>query len=450
MKTISTLIMLTIISLLVIPVQAQEDTDINTCLKNYSLYREYYKQKNYKEALPFWRTLYNMNCTSVMKNDPNFAKIPRVIYQNGATIYKHQIASAVKNNQQDLVDAYVDTLMTIYNKRMEDYPGDEGRVLSYKGIDLLTFKKDDPEAVKQAYTCLSKAIDIDKEKVQPATLAAYMDITFSLYRDKIITNEEVVDNYSRTMDIINKKLDEKPDNKEVSDLKDVISANFANSGAANCASLVALFTPTFEANKENPEELKKYILWLKDTNCEDQDLYLNSLIALQKIEPTATAAFTISQLDKKRGQYQQAVDYLKQAVSLEDDNDMKSRYYVELGDITYRIFQDLPAAKNYAEKAIAADPKSGYPNILLGNIYGNVEDYGDDELAHQSVYWAAVDQYEIAKKKDPELATMANEQISSYSKHFPSNETVFFYGYKVGDTYQIGGWINEKTTVRIR
>lgn len=429
---------------------AQDNNEMMNCLKNYSLYREYYKQKNYQEALPFWRLVYNGSCAAVLKQQPRYAKIPRIVYQNGATMYKNLLVQALKNKDSEKADAYIDTLLAVYDKRIEVYPQDEGKVRGYKGIDLLKYKKNDPEAVKQAYTCLSKAVELDKERVQPQTLAAYMDATISLFHDNIITNEEVVDNYSKTMDIITKKLDEKPDNEEVVKLKDVLSTNFANSGAATCESLIALFTPQFEDNKGNPEELKKYIFWLKETGCENQDLYLNSLVALQKIEPKSTAAYTISQLYKDRGQYQKAVDYLTQAVELEENNQAKARYYVEMGDITFRIFKDLPKAKSYAMKAIAADPASGLPHILLGNVYGNAKDYGDDELAHQSVFWAAVDQYKIAKQKDPTLAEIADERIATYSKHFPSNETVFFYGYKAGDTYEIGGWINEKTKVRVR
>lgn len=449
MKTIRTVFAVFVFSLVMFPLMAQ-DEDPMTCLKNYSLYKEYYNQKNYDDALPFWRLVYNGSCATVLKQEPQYAKIPKIIYQNGATMFKRRIVDALKAGDQEKANAYVDTLMAIYDKRIEIYPEDEGKVRGFKGIELLKYRKGDPEATKQAYTCLSKAVELSKERIQPTSLAAYMDATISLYHDNIITNEEVVDNYSRTMDILNAKLNEKPDNEEVSKLKDAISANFANSGAATCESLVALFSPQFEKNKENPEELKKYIYWLKETGCEDQDLYLESLVALQKIKPDAASAYTISQIYKRRGRYTMATNYLQEAADLEEDGQAKARYYIDMADITFRIEKDLPKAKSYVLKAIEADPSSGLPHILLGNIYGNAKDYGDDELAHQAVFWAAVDQFEIAKQKDPSLAEVADERIASFSKHFPSQETVFFYGYKVGDTYELGGWINVRTKVRIR
>ena len=56
-----------------------EEVD-SSCLINNSLYREYYKQKNYEDALSPWRWTF-FNC-------PNFN---RNIYKNGPTIIKSKM-----------------------------------------------------------------------------------------------------------------------------------------------------------------------------------------------------------------------------------------------------------------------------------------------------------------------------------------------------------------------
>jgi len=281
-------------------------------------------------------------------------------------------------------------------------------------------------------------------------MAAYMDLTISLFKDRIITNEEVVNNYAKLTQIIDAKLNENPDDEDVNKLKDLIADQFTNSGAATCESLIALFSPDFEKNKDNPEVMKKYVFWLKNTGCEETELYLKSMIALNKVEPNSKLAYDIARTYKSRGDYDKAISYLEQAVNLETDGSIKSKFYIEIADIVFRIKKDLPLAKSYCVKAMQADPKSGLPHMLLGRIYANAKNYGDDDLAHAAVFWAAVDQFNIAKKKDPSLAQMANEYIATYSKHFPSQETVFFYTFKQGDKYELKGWINETTTVRIR
>lgn len=432
------------------PAKAQNQADLTPCFRNYSLYYEYYKQKNYNDAIVYWRMAHDEGCAQKFFESGKYRKYAKSLLQHGVTIFKSKIEEAQAKNDNQAATAYLDTVLNLYSERMKFFPQDSARVLGYMGLTLLKYKKDSPGAMKKAYDLLGKAIKTGKESTKLPILAAYMNLTIQLFQDRVITSEEVVNNYATLSQIIEKKLNEDPDNEEVLKLKDVIATQFTNSGAASCESLIALFSPKFEENKNNPEVMKKYVFWLKNTGCEDAELYLKSMIALNKIEPKSALAYDIARIYKKRGDYDKAIEYLKQAVNLEDDGTLKSKFYLEIADIMFRIKKDLPTAKAYCVKAMQADPKSGLPHMLLGRIYANAKNYGDDDLAHAAVFWAAVDQFNIAKKKDPSLANMANEYIATYSKHFPSKETVFFYTYKEGDTYELGGWINEKTKVRIR
>jgi len=105
------------------------------CVRNYSLYREYYKQKNYNEALPYWRIV--------------FAECPRAtksIYLNGAAMYKFYIIQSEKNSPE-AKNLFIDTLMQVYEQRVKWYPKDKAKVLGYKATDLLRFKKDELEGI---------------------------------------------------------------------------------------------------------------------------------------------------------------------------------------------------------------------------------------------------------------------------------------------------------------
>ena len=65
------------------------------------------------------------------------------------------------------------------------------------------------------------------------------------------------------------------------------------------------------------------------------------------------------------------------------------------------------------------------------------------------MYWAAVDKLEKAKNIDPDVAEQAQSLINQYRKYYPSKADVFFKPeLKVGESFHIGGWINE--TVRCR
>ena len=409
------------------------------CIRNYSLYSEYYKQKNYDDALPYWRLVFN-DCPKASKN----------IYQHGANIYKFYIIQATRKNNVELKNAFVDTLMLVYDQRIKLYPKDKGRVLGYKAADILRFKQNDMVCMRKAYAFSGESMDIRKNNTPKSVINSYMHTTLVLFDNNDLTDSEVVENYARTQAILDAQLAKTPDDEELEDLKTSISSNFANSGAASCDALILLFTPQFKENPGDIDVLKRISYWLNNTGCTESNLYLNATIALNKIEPTATLAYHIAQLYVKQKNYQAAVKFYKQAIDQETEMAAKSKYLVEIGYITQSEYGDLPLAKSYALKAINANPGSGKPYLLLGNIYAGAKNYGPDDLSHKAVFWVSVDQYTKAKQMDPDLASIANDRINAYSKYFPDTEMVFFFGFNVGDRYTLDGWINESTTVRTK
>jgi hypothetical protein len=94
-------------------------------------------------------------------------------------------------------------------------------------------------------------------------------------------------------------------------------------------------------------------------------------------------------------------------------------------------------------------PNDGNPYIIIGDLYASsANDCGEDEISKKAAYWAAVDKYIRARSVDTSVEQMANERISSYSRAFPAMERLFFHDLKEGDSYTVGCWINETTTVR--
>ncbi len=409
------------------------------CIRNYSLYSEYYKQKNYEDALPYWRLVFN-DCPKASKN----------IYQHGANMYKFYIIHASKINNMELKHALIDTLMQVYDQRIKWYPKDKGRVLGYKAADILRFKKNDLVCMKKAYVFSGESMDIRKNSTPKSVINTYMYTTLFLFDNNDLTDSEVVENYARTQAILDAQLAKSPDDEELENLKASISSNFANSGAASCEALIKLFAPQFKESPGDVDVLKRISYWLYNTGCRESNLYLNATIALNNLEPSATLAYHIAQLYVKQKNYQAAVKFYKQAIDQETESAARSKYLVEIGYIIQSEYGDLPQAKSYALKAIKADPGSGKPYLLLGNIYAGAKNYGPDDLSHKAVFWVSVDQYIKAKQKDPALISLANDRIKAYSQYFPDTEMVFFFGFNVGDRYTLNGWINESTIVRTK
>ena len=118
-STLTNMSMLVLVQLILLgsfSAMAQDDkfgSDPDKCKENVSLYREYYKQKNYEDAILGWRWAF-ANCPAATKN----------IVINGPKIIKHQIEKHKDN--PEMRKAYLDTLYMIYDKRIELYPKDKG------------------------------------------------------------------------------------------------------------------------------------------------------------------------------------------------------------------------------------------------------------------------------------------------------------------------------------
>ncbi len=89
------------------------------------------------------------------------------------------------------------------------------------------------------------------------------------------------------------------------------------------------------------------------------------------------------------------------------------------------------------------------PYLLIGDMYAaTATSCGDNELTTRVAYWAAADKYNKAKAIDNSIEEEANQRINRVRSRFPDKNTVFFYGLQQGQSYTVGCWINETTTVR--
>ena len=118
------IIIFTILSF-TISAQSKYGMDENACKENLSMFREYYKQKNYQDALSPWRWAFK-NCPASSGN----------IYKNGPKIIKERIKLDKQNKE-----AYIDTLMMIFDQRLKYGFGEEGYILGLKGYELLLADK---------------------------------------------------------------------------------------------------------------------------------------------------------------------------------------------------------------------------------------------------------------------------------------------------------------------
>ncbi len=414
--------------------KAQDDSKYgdnpDQCKRDLSEYIEFIKQKSYVDALPAWRRVYTA-CPQSSKS----------IYINGPKIYKAMIKKDAANKL-----AYLDTIMQIYDKRIE-YFGQEGNVIGRKGNDLYRYNK---KAYEEAYGYLKKSADLMGSKAQPAILQQYMAVSSDMYKNKKIDAGQVVADFSKISDALTailERLQDKPAKLEkIKKVEENVGKLFIATGAGSCDVLVEHFTPKFNQTPKDIELLKTITKYLDKGDCTDSKLFFDASVNLYELEPSAIAAYNIAKMAAKKKEFSKAADFYKKAIEMEENDENKAQYYYELAAVSIKT---PSVSRGYARKAAALKPGWGAPYILIGKLYaGAANTCGEDKFTKSSVYWLAVDIFIKAKSIDSSVAEEANKLIATYKAYFPGKEDAFAYNVTEGAPVKIECWINETTKAR--
>ncbi len=404
------------------------------CVRNLSLYAEYYNQRNFNLAYEPWRKVLEL-CPQASQNT----------YIRGVVLIKMKY-----NEETDPIrrEAWIDTLMMVYDKRVDHF-GREGFVTGRKAVDLYQLR---PNNIQEIHELSSKSIEMEGNNSQADVLLINMQSLIKLTEAGVKPEEEVLRNYDVVMDIIDYNLEHNPGDKRFFEpAKENIDRMFRP--FASCENIVTIFQPRYENNPEDVELLRKITSMLEESDCTKEELFYNATRSLHDLEPTANSAFLMGRLELEAEKHEQAVEFFRQAVDLYEDDEDKFNALMRMADITYRNLREFSQARTYALEASGLNPENGRPYILIGEMYAaSASACGDDELTKSVAYWAAVDKFIQARNvdQDPSVQERAKQLIDTYTQYFPNRELTFFHGLEEGDSYRVECWINETTTVRTR
>lgn len=413
--------------------------DSAECIMNLSLYTEFYKQwkgSGYKstsvnDAIGPWRVVYN-TCPSARLGT----------YVDGVKMMTYFI----KNEKDEVAkNAYIDTLMMIYDSRIQ-YFGKEGFVLGRKGVDLYSLRIKDYE---KAYGILEKSIELEGNNTYPDVLVFYMRATKKLIDEGKAGEDIIFDNYERSSKIIEHNLEAYKDNaKKLANWENVRgNIDLIFEPFATCEAIIKIYTPKFEETPEDIKMLTKLTKLLDRKKCTEDQLYFDATVKLYDLEPSPESAYLIGKMLMKNQEFSKAINYLKEAETMEDSDD-RADCFLYIAEC-YRTEKNYSSARTYALKSATERPTDGNPYIMIGDMYAaSANSCGGTDIDKKAVYWVAVDKYYKARQVDPEVAEVANDRIKSYSIYFPPKEDIFFNNLNEGDEFLVECWINEKTKVR--
>lgn len=464
----------------------------------YSIYREFFKKQLYNDAFPYWRIIYNQAPAFRLQT-----------MMDGELLYTNLIQNTT---DASLKDKYVDTLLMIYDKRMECH-GQTDYVLGKKGVDQLKYKGG--VAIKDARANFEKSLLISGDNAYPFVIQTYFkllvtqvgrdDITVDFVKGKYESLSAILDkniakgvcvgttkdnvirilgnpnNVSKTsttigttellmyndfsininennkVDIINNK--SKAENiisrtqvsKEVKSLlDDLYTQNFADkSDPTDCAKLLDIYRKKYVEKPNDLETIKT--VYNKTKGCADSSFNVELLKKLNAMEPGYSYAIRLGKIYTRLNKYDSAYVLYENAVAKETDSLKKADLYFSMANIKYEK-NDFPASRDFAKQTIAYNPKMGTAYLLIGTLYAASGKLCGPGTGFQSqiVLWPAFDYFKKAKEMDATVAEDAQKMISTYTQYLPTKGDITAKKLAEGASYQIGCWINETTTVKSR
>lgn len=397
----------------------------------YSLYREFFKQDNYKDALKHWRY--------VFINAPGLRQTTHV---DGVKMYD-ELIKAEKDEAKKA--ALLDTLLYIYDVRTTCYK-ETGDILGRKALTMLDHGYDDGKT----FNTFKKAVKLSGNKSAYYVVQYYIYSAIKAKNADIITDEELLKIYGEIMDIIDYNINNNEKNKSrFENAAETVADAMSRTGLLNCENLRPVLQKQFDANPEDVNTWEKIYKQLYLAQCATDELFVKVATLLYNKEPDAEKARILALNMSNIKDYNSAIKYWKDAVSMVKENDKKGEYSLTIAKM-YQNLGDYGSARTYANQA--ANFKSGWgdPYLLIGDLYrGSGKKCGPGTgFESQVVTWPAIDMYVKAKQVDASVSSVANRKIADSEKYMPTKEDGFFQGLKEGDTFKVGCWINASTVVR--
>ena len=405
------------------------------CVKYLSYYTEYYKQKNYDDATPNWRQAYKLCPPSCSQN----------LLIQGSDLVSRLIA---KNSKDAAVVAgLVDTLLTLQDQRAQFFPKYATTALNNKATYAAKYVKDS----KKVYDIYEGVIASLGGNTKASVLFNDFKAAVDLYGEGALGTEEVLNLYQRNLEMLDAiEPSSDVEKTQISDFRTNIENLFISSKVASCEDLLELFGPRYEANPNDLQLATNIVKMLSlSEDCNNNELFLNAVTTMYRLEPSAAAAYYLYKLHSARGNVSDAVKYMQEAVD-RDDSDVKqdASYLYELAVYCFKNGRSASAYEAASKVPAMDESLAGKAYLLIGTIWGSTT-CGGDEIARRAPYWVACDYMNKAKAADPSLTDDANRYIGQYSRYFPPAADAFMYDLTNGQSYTVVcGGMRATTTVR--
>jgi len=451
-------------------------------LEQVNIFNMSYKAKNYADAYEAWQYIVK-HCPCAWDG----------VYTNA----QNMMQNLIKNEKDSLRrERLIDTLLYSYEIRSNYFPEkfSKGYGLGFKAYNTLIYRGRSctSDELMQVLDWFIQSVEMEKEKTQPAIWDKYFQLAEIVTKSKRDTSY-VIEAYGRATDYLDVSINNAlvKYEKQSAALEDLnaqvesgqidrmnydreakkLSADTARQQKlvlnyrrtlkkiesavtpyASCEVLEEVYSKKLETSKDDISAINKMVMTMYKGGCLSSPVFKEALQVLHNANPNRNTAFWMGNLSLKsyvstndNSEMEAAINYLQSAVSLSETNEQRADANYTLA-VAYQIKGSFSEARNAAYAALKADPNMGKAYILIGKLYAVSAGRCSGEDLPLACCWAAADKYAKAVAVDP---SCANEAAAERAKlRFPSKDELFKRGLKSGDTYRIGCWIQETTTIR--
>ena len=277
------------------------------------------------------------------------------------------LASEATDDAQKTV--FQDSVLLLYDLRIK-YFNQEGSVLNRKAYDAYKYFAGDKDRYEELYTLFKSTFELNGNKVMDINLLPYMDV---VRRYKVaggnITDEDVLNVYEEIVDITNYKIEVVKKNTErLKVVLDKVNELLVSTIDVDCDFVANTLGPKLTEEPDNLKLAKNIMRLAFAGKCTDLDVFIDAAKIVQQNEPEYGLAKLIGQSAASKKDFDNAIRYLEESIELTDDNTKKADSYYSLAVI--QANQDkFVSARDYARKAVAADPTKKEAYKVIGNLY---------------------------------------------------------------------------------
>lgn len=409
--------------------QAQQP--IAECKNKTTQFDSLVKTNNFNEAMQPW--------SDVRKKCPAFSE---TIYTSGEKILQY----AIDNAAADEKELIVRDLLKLYDQYDANFPKNTHGNSINKAMALHTANMGTSNEI---YGLLDKAFKKNPENfTNPNALYLYFDLFFNTYKsgnptiktEDVFAKQDAID-YHLTQ--ISKKASptDIKSYKRVSDAMNKLTAEIAT-----CEKLLPFYQKNFESKKLDAVWLEKASAKLASKTCYADPLFLKIAQASHQLNPTPQSAYHLAIVAFRANNQDQAVTYFNESADLNESNIEKAQIYYTVASTIF-IGSNKALSKEYANKAIKADPSFGKGYFFLAQLYvSSVNECGQTPFEKKAIYWLAAEMVRKAGIADTSLKAAADKLAATYLQKAPTPSEIK-ESKKAGKTITFNCWINESVAV---